>query len=129
MNNCEECSTKLNKHSEMFKANIEENAKYTSIVFSLGYASFFLILNVIKNLLPKHFLIASILLMTISLISFIANEIIKMSLHVKYNQVLSKNWKSYIASEKTLFELEQSNIKGFNETFNIYLKFYHPFLF
>ena len=53
-NNCEECINRAKLLFEQYKRSAEEEYKYTSLVFSLGYAAIVTIFSTVHKAIPLN---------------------------------------------------------------------------
>lgn len=123
---CDNCIKRANLCFNTFKESSEENSKYTSFVFSLGYVTMITIFTTIHKQLMIRPKATFICLFLISIMSFIANEIWKMIMDNKLRSYKSELWMQNIKGEINLEQLASKTNKYELELFQSYEKFYSP---
>ena len=113
INNCEECIKRAKLLFEQYKRSAEEEYKYTSLVFSLGYAAVITIFSTIHTSISLNLKGIFISIFAISLISFVINEIWKMKLGQKYIENNNKIWNDFT---NKFYELT-SNLTSFSHAY------------
>ena len=127
-NNCEECISRAKLLFEQYKRSAEEEYKYTSLVFSLGYAAIVTIFSTVHKAIPLNLKGIFILFFAISLIAFVANEIWKMKLGQKDIENNNKIWDDFFNGKITLTDIEHKSAVCYNEFSKNYYDWY-PKLF
>ena len=128
INNCEECIKRAKLLFEQYKRSAEEEYKYTSLVFSLGYAAVITIFSTIHTSISLNLKGIFISIFAISLISFVINEIWKMKLGQKDIENNNKIWNEFFNGKITLTDIEHTSAVCYNEFSKNYYEWY-PILF
>lgn len=123
---CEYCLKRMKKIFESYKHSSEEDKKYTSFVFSLGYATMITFFTTIHRYLIVKIKCLFIFFICISIALFIVNEIWKMLYGMKNIEFQNKLWKRNFRGEISLDELEREQCKYDTNLYSKYIKFYYP---
>lgn len=103
---CDTCLKRAKLMFDYYKRNADEETKYVTIIFSLGYVA----MTTIYSTIYQHILIQRkaifIICLFISLFTFVINEIWKMIINFFENQYENDLWIKNINKEITLDELE-----------------------
>jgi len=125
---CNNCLDRAKLYFSYFKRCADEESRYTSIVFSLGYAS----MITVYSTLYKHLIIQKkaifIVFLFVSLSLFILNEIWKMVMGIFENQHDNDLWCQYFKHEISLDDIEQKTQEYQVKQYRWYVKAY-PFIF
>ena len=125
---CKNCLERAKLFFSYYKRCADEESKYTSIIFSLGYAT----MITIYTSLYKHLVIQKkavfICFLFISLLLFILNEIWKMIMDIFKNQYENELWTKHFKHEISVEDIEIKSNEYYAKQFNNYLKAY-PFIF
>lgn len=129
LDNCRKCELKMSNNIETFKMYTSEHARYTSLIFTVVYATYFTGLHMIYTSLPTSVLLCSLVFISISMIPFVINEISIMRLGNKYITKERANWENFFRDpNKDLFKLEEYNYNDRQKIYKIYYK-WHPVTF
>ena len=109
-----------------FKESADESSKYTSFVFSLGYATMITIFSTIHKYLAVQPKAIFICFFFISIVLFIINEIWKMYLGINYHSYKNHLWRQNIEGKINLDQLEFELNKYDLKLFEPYEQFYYP---
>lgn len=106
-NRCRTCLERAKLYFSYYKRCADEDGKYTSIVFSLGYVT----MITVYSTLYKHLLIQKkaifICFIFVSLSLFILNEIWKMIMGIFENSYENELWCQYFKREISVEDIEQ----------------------
>ena len=126
--NCNFCIKRANTYFKSFKDSSDEDAKYTSFVFSLGYATMITFFTTIHKQMTIQSKATFMCLMLISIIPFIMNEIWKMLIGANLHTHKSKLWQENFEGKFDLEQLENKINEYILKQYVAYNKFY-PFSF
>lgn len=122
-----DCSHCLNRAKLMFdyyKRNADEETKYITIVFSLGYVAMITIYSTMYQHLLVQRKAVFIICLFISLFTFVVNEVWKMIMNFFENQYENKLWVQNLDNKITLEDLEYQtrryNAKQYKVYYNAY---------
>jgi hypothetical protein len=90
--NCAITVERLKIYYDNFKGHVDDSARYTSTIMSIGYASLVSLLGFARNHINKISFIWAFIFLIISLIAFIVNEVWKMYLEQKLIGKESELW-------------------------------------
>lgn len=122
--NCDTCLKRAKLMFDYYKRNADEETKYVTIVFSLGYVAMTTIYSTMYQYLSIKNRAVFIICLFISLFTFIMNEIWKMIMGILENKHENELWSKNFKNQITLNELERQT-RIFNaKQFEIYNKVY-----
>ena len=125
---CNNCLERAKLFFSYFKRCADEEGRYTSIIFSLGYAS----MITVYSTLHKHLVLQKkaifIIFLFVSLLPFIINEIWKMIMGIFQNLHDNELWYKYFRNEISLNDIEQKTQEHQVKLYRWYIWVY-PFLF
>lgn len=103
---CNNCLNRAKLMFDYYKRNADEETKYVTIVFSLGYAA----MITIYSTMYKHLLVQPkavfVICLFISLFTFVINEVFKMIMNFLENQHENDLWVQNLENKISLDELE-----------------------
>lgn len=122
-----DCSRCLNRAKLMFdyyKRNADEETKYVTIVFSLGYVAMITIYSTMYQHLLVQRKAVFIICLFISLFTFIINEVWKMIMNFLENQYENDLWVQNLDNKITLDDLEYQTRHYNAKQYKIYCNAY-----
>lgn len=125
---CAICLDRAKLYFSYFKRCADEDGRYTSIIFSLGYASLITVYYTIHTHLVLQKKAVFITFLMISLLLFLLNEIWKMIMGLFVNLNDNELWYQYFRHEISLDEIEQKSKEYQVKQYRYYIKAY-PFIF
>jgi hypothetical protein len=125
---CNKCLDRAKLYFSYFKRCAEEEGRYTSIVFSLGYVSMITVYSTIYKYLGMQKKAVFIVFLFISLSTFILHEIWKMVMGILENRHDNDLWYQYFKHEISLDDIEQKTQEYQVKLCKWYLNAY-PFIF
>ena len=105
-NSCKNCLERAKLYFSYFKRCADEEGKYTSIVFSLGYATMITVYSSLHKYLVTQKKAVFICFLAVSLSVFILNEIWKMIMGALANRYEADLWSQYFKKEITVEDIE-----------------------
>lgn len=123
---CAYCLKRMEKMFKAYKHSSEEDKKYTSFVFSLGYATMITIFTTIQKYLIIQLKGLFICSLCVSITLFIVNEIWKMLYGIKMFEFQNELWAKNANAEISLDTLEEEKRKYDISLYSKYIKFYYP---
>ena len=125
---CNYCQDRAKLMFCHYKRNAEEEGKYTTLVFSLGYVTMMTIYSTMYHYLTFQRKSIFICFLFISLSLFVLNEIWKMLMGILIYKHEGKLWEQHFTDKISLDKLEKQDKKYWVRIYNIYENAY-PFIF
>ena len=125
---CNECLNRAKLMFSHYRRNAEEEGKYTTLVFSLGYVTMMTIYSTMHHYLTFQRKAVFICFLFVSLFLFILNEIWKMLVGMFVYKNEGKLWEQHFDDKISLDELEKQDLTYWVKLYNIYENAY-PFIF
>ena len=125
---CNKCLERAKLMFNQCKKNADEESKYTTLVFSLGYVTMMTICSSMYHYLSYQRKAVFICFLFISLSLFVLNEIWKMLMGILIDKNRGVLWAKHFANKISLGELEKQDQEYWVGIYNIYARAY-PFIF